>query len=157
MTCGRRDDHSLPPLDRDAYDELCAYTLTHGDPSFIHQHVVDAFAAQHADASSKPIGVTFALVGLYLQLEKHFSGREVQRVHMQLARRKRVWPAFVIPSRRGAMTAIDVMQASEGPERDRAIHAWCAAVWEAFSANRDAVIGLLEEARRDGLAVYLDR
>src|SRR5205085_6003826 len=109
MTCGRRDDHSLPPLDRDAYDELCAYTLTHGDPSFIHQHVVDAFAAQHADASSKPIGVTFALVGLYLQLEKHFSGREVQRVHMQLARRKRVWPAFVIPSRRGAMTAIDVM------------------------------------------------
>ena len=35
--------------DEDAYNELCCYTLTHGDPAFIHQHVVDAFAVQTAD------------------------------------------------------------------------------------------------------------
>ena len=35
-------------LNTAAYHELCCYTLSHGHPSFIHQHVVDAFAAQDA-------------------------------------------------------------------------------------------------------------
>jgi len=87
----------------DAYHELCCYTLAHGDASFIHQHVVDAFAAQRADAQSKPIGVTMARVGLYLHVEKQFSGRQVQRAHMQLARQKRPWPAFALPVKRGSM------------------------------------------------------
>src|ERR1700730_9203459 len=110
----------IPPRmasDEDAYNELCGYTLTHGDASFIHQHVVDAFAAQRADAQSKPIGVTFALVGLYLHVEKQFSGRQVQRAHMQLARQnrqKRPWPRFVLPGNRGSLMAVDVMTASEG-------------------------------------------
>lgn len=58
------------------YHELSAYTLTHGDATFIHQHVVDAWAAQNAHADSKPIGVFFALVGLYLHIEQEFTGRE---------------------------------------------------------------------------------
>ena len=41
--------------DQAAYEELCYYTLAHGDPAFIHQHVVDAFAAQTADENIKPI------------------------------------------------------------------------------------------------------
>ena len=129
----------------DAYHELCGYTLTHGDAEFIHQYVVDAFAAQRATPSGKPIGVTFALVGLYLHVEKQYSGRHVQRVHMQLARRKRTWPTFVLPPNRGATTAIDVMAAPAGPERDRAIHEWCVTVWEAFAANRQTVVDLLRE------------
>jgi len=129
----------------DAYHELCGYTLTHGDAEFIHQYVVDAFAAQRATPSGKPIGVTFALVGLYLHVEKQYSGRHVQRVHMQLARRKRTWPTFVLPPNRGATTAVDVMAAPAGPERDRAIHEWCVAVWEAFAANRPAVVDLLKQ------------
>jgi hypothetical protein len=36
----------------------------HRDPSFIHQYVVDAFAAQQADEQTKPMKLTFALVGL---------------------------------------------------------------------------------------------
>jgi hypothetical protein len=39
---------------RDAYAELCAYPLSSGDPAFIHQHVVDAFAAQRASAAGRP-------------------------------------------------------------------------------------------------------
>jgi hypothetical protein len=134
--------------EQDLYHELCCYTLAHGDTSFIHQHVVDAFAAQHASDRSKPIGVTFALVGLYLHVEKQFSGRQVQRAHVKLARRKRPWPAFTLPRDRGSMTAIDVMTAPEGPERDRAIHAWCASVWEVFAGNRQAIADLL---RQDGI------
>ena len=130
---------------REAYDELCAYTLTHGDPAFIHQHVVDAFAAQNATDTSKAIGVAFALVGLYLLVEKGFSGRQVQRVHMQLARRKREWPRFTLPADRGGMTALDVMKLAEGPERDRAIHDWCATVWAAFAGEREKIVSLLDE------------
>jgi len=129
----------------EAYHELCAYTLSRGDPAFLHQHVVDAFAAQRASVESKPIGVTMALVGLYLHTERGFTGRRVQRVHMQLARQKRRWPAFTLPDDRGSMTAVEVMAAPEGPERDRAIHAWADSVWQAFSANHGAVAALLRE------------
>ena len=82
---------------QDAYNELCGYTLTHFGPAFIHQHVVDAFAAQNADERTKPITLTFALVGLYLHVEKNYSGKQVQKVHMQLAKRKREWPPVALP------------------------------------------------------------
>lgn len=128
-----------------AFDELCAYTLTRGDAAFIHQHAVDAFAAQHADESTKPIKITFALVGLYLLIERQVSGRQVQRIHMQLAKRKETWPTFPLPADRGRISAIDVLKAAEGAERDAAIHAWCGSVWAAYSGSREAVAGLLRE------------
>ena len=131
--------------DEAAYNELCAYTLTHGDPAFIHQHVVDAWAAQTARRDSKPISVAFALAGLYLHLDKGFSGRQVQRAHMQLARRKSVWPVFALPEDRGAVTARDVMTREPGAERDQAIEEWCRAVWQAYATERDAVIAFLEQ------------
>jgi hypothetical protein len=129
--------------EQDAYHEVSAYTLSHSDSSFIHQHVVDAFAAQQADEHAKSIGITFALVGLYLHVEKAFSGRQVQRAHMQLGRQKRVWPAIVLPVNRGAMTVFNVMDAAEGADRDNAIHAWCASVWAAFKENQPVVEDLL--------------
>ena len=131
--------------DDDAYDELAAYTLAHGDPAFIHQHVVDAFAAQYATGDSKPIGVAFALIGLYLHVERGRSGREVQLAHMRLGRRRRQWPAFDLPPTRGEMTIADVLDAPPGPERDRAIDEWCASVWRAWSGSRAGVIALLNE------------
>ena len=56
---------SRPKQEQEQFDQLCFYTLAKQDGPFIHQHVVDAFAAQHADQDSKPIGVAFALIGLY--------------------------------------------------------------------------------------------
>jgi hypothetical protein len=129
--------------DSDAYDLLCCYTLGLGDATFIHQHVVDARIAQLADERTKPIALTFALVGLYLHVERGVSGRDVQRVHMTLAKRKQVWPSFSLPASRGAITAADVMSAPEGQERDRAIDAWCAAVWHEYRASRDTIAALL--------------
>ncbi len=134
---------------RQAYDELCAYTLSHGDPAFLHQHVVDSWVAQNASRASKPIGITMALVGLYLHVERGFSGRQVQLAHMRLARRKQPWPAWQLPDHRGAVTALDVMASPPGPERDRAIHAWAAAVWQPLAINKAAVADLL---RRNGVA-----
>jgi hypothetical protein len=127
----------------ESYDALCCYTLERGDPSFIHQHVVDAFTAQHADEHTKPIALTFALVGLYLHVERKLSGRQVQLVHMALAQKKRQWPTFGFPRERGGMTVRDVMTADAGPERDEAISRWCASVWHAYRDDRDAVSSLL--------------
>ena len=87
--------------DQELFDELTFYTLAHGDPAFLHQNVVDAFAAQHADESSKPIYVVFALVGLYLCVEKGFTGKQAQRAHMQLAKRRRSWIRPALPKERG--------------------------------------------------------
>src|SRR6185295_5352013 len=72
----------MEAVDRESYDALCCYTLERGDAAFIHQHVVDAFIAQNAGEHTKPIGLAFALIGLYLHLERGFSGKQVQRVHM---------------------------------------------------------------------------
>jgi hypothetical protein len=128
---------------RAAYDEVYAYTM--GRPGFILQYVADAFAVQTANAVSKPIGVVFGLVGLYLHVEKQFSGRQVQQVHMKLGRRKREWPRLFLPEDRGKMTVADVLAVSAGPERDRAIDDWCRSVWTAFSGNRQTIIALLRE------------
>ena len=76
----------------------------HGDPAFIHQHVVDAWTLQHADEHTKPIAITFALAGLYLHCERGYTGKQVQRVHMLMARRKQTWPTFAFPCERGTMT-----------------------------------------------------
>jgi len=67
--------------EHETYDLLCAYTVTHADPDFVHQHVVDTLAAQTATASTKPIALAMSLVGLYLAAEKGYSGRKVQHVH----------------------------------------------------------------------------
>ena len=126
-----------------AFDELCAYTMARGDEAFMHQHVVDAFAAQTADERTAPIQLTFALAGLYLHVEREFSGREVQRAHMQMARHKRAWPSFSLPPERGSMTAMDVLAREPGPARDAAIHSWSAVVWGAFRASKPMLQDLL--------------
>lgn len=135
--------------DQDAYNELQAYTLTKGDVEFTHQHVVDAWAAQQADAHTKPIALMFALAGLYLHLERGLSGRQVQHAHMKLANHGKDWPSFRLPEDRGHISAVDVMAAPPGAARDAAIDDWCAAVWDAFRESHEAVAEML---RQHGIA-----
>ena len=115
------------------------------DPAFVHQHVVDTWMAQHADETTKPIGLAFALIGLYLHLEKGFSGRKVQLAHMALGRTKRAWPPFALPSDRGSITAADVIAAPPGEERIRAIDAWASSAWDAFRGSHGAVAALVKQ------------
>lgn len=133
---------------REAYDELCAYTLSRRDAAFIHQHVVDAYAAQTADPHTKPITLAFALIGLLLRVERRLTGRRVQQIHQRLTMRRRAWPRFPLPANRGAMTAADVLRVTPGPERDVAIDHWCASVWAAYQESHEAVTALL---RRSGI------
>ncbi len=134
----------------EAYNELMGYTLMLRDEAFIHQHVVDAWMAQHADETTKPIGLTFALIGLYLHVERGFSGRQVQQAHRTLGRRRRAWPRFPLPAGRGSITAVDVIAAAPGAARNEAIDAWASSTWQAFQDSRPAVAGLLAEYGIDG-------
>ena len=125
---------------RAAYDGVYLYAM--GRPGFILQHVVDACVVQTATADTKPIAVVFGLIGLYLHVEKQFSGREVQNAHMDLARRTWEWPTVRLPDDRGSITAGDVLKANAGHKRDRAIEEWCKSVWNACLAHRPMVLGL---------------
>ena len=120
-------------------NELTYYTLAHGDPRFIHQHVVDAYGAQHVHRSASTIGAAFTLAGLYLAVERAFTGREVQKMHMLMASRSKQWPRFDPPTDAGPLTVADVLAAEPGPTRDEAIMRWCASVWTAWSADQDRV------------------
>ena len=134
------------PSDQELYDQLTFYTLELRDPEFIHQHVVDAYAAQHAGPESKPIGIVFGLIGLYLHVEKNFTGRQVQRAHMQLARRRSAWTAPHLPGQQAAAIRIaDVVAAPPGPERNAMIHRWCEAVWLDWQHARPAIVELARE------------
>jgi hypothetical protein len=113
--CGRSDGKVI---DEELYNELAYYTLAHPAPTFIHQHVVDAYAAQHATETTKPITIVFALVGLYLYLEKNYSGKQVQKAHMQLAKRRKAWTRPDLPAEFGSVVISDVVSVSAGEPRD---------------------------------------
>lgn len=126
--------------DEALYHELTLYSLEKRDPAFIHQEVVDAWAAQNASPSDKSIKLPFALIGLYLYLEKGYTGKQVQQAHMKLAKEKKeVWPRFTLPDSRGTMTITDVMRAPAGVQRDAAIMEWCKSVWQAYANVHDEV------------------
>ena len=131
-----------------AYDELSAWTLGLADATFTHQHVVDAHAAQVADANTKPIALAMALVGLYLRVEHRWTGRSIQLAHMRLARAKRDWPAFVLPFGRGAMREEEVLAAED---RTAAIDEWAAEVWNAYAESNRATVDAL--VRDGGIAL----
>jgi hypothetical protein len=128
--------------DQDLYNELAFYSLAHPDPAFIHQNVVDAFAAQHADETSKPIYIVFALIGLYLCVEKNFTGKQAQKAHMQLAKTRREYPRLPLPTDRGAIGIHEVLAAPPGPARDAMIHNWCVSAWGAWKESREQIAAL---------------
>lgn len=131
----------------DAYNELSYYTIAHQDPAFIHQHIVDAFAAQYADEETKPIKLAFGLMGLYLMLEKGFSGKMVQREHKNIAdmNMEKVWPKFPHKKREFAMDVFGVLNTPPGEERDKAIRKWCQAVWDGYADVQEEIRKWIKE------------
>jgi len=124
---------------RAVMNEMTYYTLAHGDPRFIHQHLVDAYGAQHVRQSQSTIGAAFALAGLYLAVERGLTGRQVQKIHMQMARTSKRWPRFDPPQNVGPLTVADVLALGPGPRRDEKLMEWCASVWGAWSSEHDPV------------------
>jgi hypothetical protein len=131
--------------DQDLYNELAFYTLDHPDKIyFIHQHVVDAYTAQHADNKTKPIAITFALAGLYLYVERNYTGKQAQYAHIRMAKNKKLWPAISLPKKRGEITISEVLDASPGIKRDFMIRSWCNSVWQAFEESHETIASLVK-------------
>jgi hypothetical protein len=126
------------------YHELSCYSSSHGDPEFIHQYVVDAFALETADDETKNIRVAFALIGLYLHVERNFTGKEVQNAHIKLGKQRKTWPRFVLPLNRGDISIKNVMECPEGLKRDMAIEKWCLSLWNAYLSCHEAVKELVQ-------------
>lgn len=128
--------------DQELFDELSFYTLAHSDPAFIHENSADAYRAQHVDGNTKPIAAVFAVMGLYLYLEKNFTGKQVQQAHMRMARQHKPWPRLPVPAQQASIGVADVVAAAPGAERDAMIHQWCAAVWETWRESRPQIAAL---------------
>lgn len=128
------------------YHELSFYTLAHPDNLyFIHQHMVDAKTAQTAGANTKPMAIVYALVGLYLMIEKNYTGRQVQQAHLQLSKNKKNLPPISLPEKRSEITVEEVLKAPPGPERDATIRDWCVSVWQAYENAKNIIIRYCDE------------
>jgi len=125
--------------DQEMYHELAYYTLSHPDPRFIHQHVVDAFTAQTASPETKLLAIYYALVGLYLYLEKDYTGKEVQMAHVKLSSTSKIFESLDLPDYRGDFSIQDVLKHPPGKERDEAIHKWGVCVWDIFKNQRTLI------------------
>ncbi len=119
------------------YGELTAYTLLQNNPAFIHQLAVDAYGAQHSGGITRNITTSYALIGLFLALEQHYTGRQVQRAHMVLAKLQVDWPRLDPPTSPGALTVQDVMSADPGDGRDAMLTKWAQSVWLAWEDSHE--------------------
>jgi len=126
------------------YGVLSAYTLTREYDTFIHQLAVDAYSAQHAGESVRPIGTALALIGLYLTYERGYSGRQVQHLHSLLANRSKIWPRFVPPRHTYALIVLDVMQAQPGEARDDMLRQWGLSVWNVWEQEHARLKALID-------------
>jgi len=130
---------------QDLYNELAYYTLDHPDKIyFIHQHVVDVYTAQHANDKTRPIAMIFALAGLYLYIEKNYSGKQVQIAHIRMSKNKKVWPSVNLPEQRGEISILKVLETPPGKERDLMIKRWCNSVWQAFDESHEIIASLVK-------------
>ncbi len=107
------------PSEQELFDELSFYTLAHGDAAFIHENSADAWRAQHADETIRPMAVVFAMMGLYLYLEKGFTGKQVQLAHMRMARRRRSWPRLPLPKKQAGLRSRMLLRRSPGRRATR--------------------------------------
>jgi hypothetical protein len=127
------------------YHELTAYNMERREPTFLHQQAVDAYAAQHAGPGQAPIGVVFAVVGLYLFAEHGFTGRQVQAAHTAMARKRRTWPLLDPPAATCRLNVAQVLAAAPGAPRDAMIRAWAADVWSTWQHERPRIAGMCRE------------
>jgi hypothetical protein len=121
------------------FSDLECYTVAKQDPEFIHQHAVDAYEAQHAGGPTRNITVASGLIGLYLALEKGYTGRQVQLAHMRIAQKKKVWPRLEPPAQPAFLTVMDVLKAGTDEEKDAMIRKWMTSVWESWEDRQEWV------------------
>ena len=116
--------------------EVAAFGMLHPETlGRWRQTCVDAYAAQHVGPKMKPITICFALNGLFLVVERRWSGIATREAHAYLADTvpRRAWPRFTPPDDVGSLTVLDVALVSDPEDQAVAIEKWGTSVWEAWS------------------------
>ena len=151
--CGLRlPGRNLSPAERlnasgecqEKYYELTCWTLVRHDGRFIHQHAVDAYAARHGGGERTVLPTAFGLIGLCLALEKGFTGRQVQLVHVKMGKKRRDWPVLEPPEHPAGLTVNDVVRAGTDREKEEMLMRWAAAVWKSWEPRHQAVREMAE-------------
>lgn len=111
------------------YHDLSAYLMMNPDITFSTQHVVDAYSVQHSGKQVKNIRTAFSLVGLYLAVERGYSGRQVQQAHMERAKRNIHWSSFELSTQPYTLSVADVLAVDELQNRNEMLMKWAKNVW----------------------------
>ena len=135
---------------RQVYGEIVSYTaLNQVQLGVWHEICVDAYRARHIGPETAPLGITFALNGLYLVYERGFTGLQAREAHSYLANQFDEWPRFEPPAKVGDVTAFEVALASDPDEHIDVLRRWGRSVWDAWEYAHDAV-GELTDRQLNG-------
>lgn len=146
----RTDGYLASPECRALYGEVAGYAAT--DPVRLarwHQTCVDAYGAQHVGPDSRPIGVAFALNGLYLVFERGLTGVQAREAHGYLANTVSSWPHFDPPGSAGDVTVFDVAMAEDADDHIARVERWGRAVWDAWRHVHAEVAEMTDRQLRD--------
>ena len=91
------------------YHELSANFIMSPDVTFVPNMRLTHMVLQHSGNRVKNIRTAFSLIGLYLAVEREYTGRQVQHAHMELAKRNIKWSSFILPIRPYALSVADVL------------------------------------------------
>jgi hypothetical protein len=111
----------------------------------VHQLTVDTYAVQHAGGSHPDKSVAVHLSGLYLAFVRGIRPPNIAPMLQRLATSKPAWPHFQAPHVAWAATVCDVaLVAGEFDAHIRAVRAWSAVVWDAWSAHHASIAAFVE-------------
>jgi hypothetical protein len=124
-----------------------------------HQLTVDAYGAQHAGPpGGRRSYVAYSLAGLYLALERGWTGIQVRSFHAKMGRPDTTWPELRRPLSTGVLTVADVVAAgarlASADGHAETVERWARSVWDAWADQHEAVRALthrlLERAQMGG-------
>jgi hypothetical protein len=111
----------------------------------VHQLTVDTYAVQHAGRSHPDKSVDIHLAGLHLAFVRGIRSPNIAPMLQRLAASKPAWPHFEPPRVDWPLTVCDVaLVAGEFDAHIRAVRAWSATVWHAWSAHHASIAALVE-------------
>ncbi len=131
------DIHNASGECNELFSQLSGYTLSQNNIYFIHQHIVDAYGAQHAGGITKNITINFSLIGLCLAVEHNYTGRQVQLVHMKIP--KQNWETLEPPEQSSIIKVANVLNANSNLQRDFMIKSWAKSVWESWAGYHELI------------------
>ena len=127
------------------FDEVLAREFSSALYFGVHRTTVDCYCLQHPEegcASFKSFAAH--LTGLCCAMEFDKDPTMMRAIHTGLnGRREETRPPFV--ERRGAITIDSVHRASDPESHRKAVGAWAASVWEAWSQYHELARTLLQE------------